>query len=139
MNKNQFLISIIITVFVILNIAYSQNISSLFIKIALNKDISAFTDYYLLTKDDPLLKKQNDFLFEENKNLKKEIEKIEQKQQLEIEEYNKILAINPESTDILIKISEFYFNNQNTKKALEYYSKAKTIDPNIKIAVLEKL
>ena len=70
--------------------------------------------------------------------IEKDVFEEEIKRKREIKKLETLLQKNEKARDVLLKLAILYFEDENFKKAKEYYQKAKKIDPQIKIEELEK-
>lgn len=57
----------------------------------------------------------------------------------EREKLQQVLEKNAKARDILVKLAILYYEDNNHQKAKEYYRKAQTIDPEVKIDQLDQL
>jgi tetratricopeptide (TPR) repeat protein len=71
--------------------------------------------------------------------IEKEVFAEEIKRKEEIKKLETILEKNQKARDVLLKLAILYFEDENFKKAQEYYQRAKEIDPMVKVEELEKL
>lgn len=71
--------------------------------------------------------------------IEKEVFAEELKRKEEIKKLKMLLKKNQKARDVLVKLAILYFEEEDFKKAKEYYQKAKEVDPQIKIEELEKI
>lgn len=127
-----FFLSLLMIVFLAINIFFSQNISPLFLKV-INFDYQSTVIFLKKIKKTPYFSKEltkfkkiygqkivNDVLFEDIQR-EKEIKKLKD-----------FLKLNPDSRDLLYNLYFLYKEAGDEKLAKEYLQKAKAIDPWIK-------
>ncbi|GIW64458.1 MAG: hypothetical protein KatS3mg092_0391 [Patescibacteria group bacterium] len=127
----QYLILILLSFFLFLNIVFSQDISPLFLGVVnLNKkDVVIFLEKI----------KPNNFFTDQlkyfenfyGKSLEKEVFAKENAKKQKIKKLEQILEKNPYSRDVLYQLFQEYQALDDEKKAQEYFLKAKTVDPEI--------
>jgi len=71
--------------------------------------------------------------------IEKEVFAEEVRRKEEIRKLETLLQKNEKARDVLVRLAILYFEDEDFKKAKEYYQKAKEIDPMVKVGELEKL
>lgn len=131
--KKVFIVSLflILFIFLIINIIFSQNISSLFVGMV-NNQRQAVVDYLKRIKVLPQFKKEL-VNYQEiyGHGLTNEVFKDERLREEKIAELESILQKNNQARDVLYGLYLLYKEAGNDNKAQSYLNKAKEIDPNI--------
>ena len=123
---------ILIFAFLFLNLAYSQIISPLYLKIANNDKVATVI---FLQKIKNLPEYQNILGMNDNiygQTIKPEILMFENKKRVMINNLEQQLIINPKARDILYSLYRLYLAEGDKNKAGEYLRRAKEIDPSLK-------
>ena len=123
---------ILIFAFLFLNLAYSQIISPLYLKIA-NNDKVATVNFLQKIKNLPEYQNilgMNDNIY--GQTIKPEILMFENKKRVMINNLEQQLIINPKARDILYSLYRLYLAEGDKNKAGEYLRRAKEIDPSLK-------
>jgi tetratricopeptide (TPR) repeat protein len=71
--------------------------------------------------------------------IEKEVFTEEIKRKEEIKKLEIILQKNQKARDVLVRLAILYFEDEDFKKAKEYYQRAKEVDPMVKVEELERL
>ena len=124
-----------IFIFLIINIYFSQNISSLYQEI-INNEKEAVISYLKKIKKQPFFKSElKKFTQIFNQSIAKEVFFEDEQRKIKIQKLKEALKKNPKSRDILTNLAILYHEDGNYKLAQEYFNKAKGIDPNLTIAI----
>ena len=122
-------------IFLIINIYFSQNISSLYQEI-INNEKEAVISYLKKIKKQPFfkseLKKFNQIF---NQSIAREVFFEDEQRKIKIKKLKEALKKNPKSRDILTNLAILYQEDGNDKLAQEYFNKAKEVDPNLTISI----
>ena len=122
-------------IFLIINIYFSQNISSLYQEI-INNEKEAVISYLKKIKKQPFFKSElKKFTQIFNQSIAKEVFFEDEQRKIKIQKLKEDLKKNPKSRDILTNLAILYHEDGNDKLAQEYFNKAKEIDPNLNIAI----
>ncbi|GAB4218615.1 MAG: hypothetical protein Fur009_0150 [Candidatus Microgenomates bacterium] len=129
--KFTFPILILMTFFLLLNIYFSQNISSVFLGVINGNKNQITTFLQKINKKDFFNQQLNYFENIFGKEIIDEVFAKEKAQKQTIEKLNKILEKNPNSRDVLYRLYQEYQALGDEKKAKEYLNKARLIDPEL--------
>jgi len=123
-------LSLLFFLFLIINIVFSQNISSLFVGMV-NNQRQAVVDYLKRIKVLPQFKKEL-VNYQEiyGHGLTNEVFKDERLREEKIAELESILQKNNQARDVLYDLYLLYKAEGNNDKAQSYLNKAKEIDPS---------
>jgi len=122
-------------IFLIINIYFSQNISSLYQEI-INNEKEAVISYLKKIKKQPFFKSElKKFTQIFDQSIAKEVFFEDEQRKIKIQKLKEALKKNPKSRDILTNLAILYQEDGNDKLAQEYFNKAKEIDPNLNIAI----
>jgi len=122
-------------IFLIINIYFSQNISSLYQEI-INNEKEAVISYLKKIKKQPFFKSElKKFTQIFDQSIAKEVFFEDEQRKIKIQKLKEDLKKNPKSRDILTNLAILYHEDGNDKLAQEYFNKAKEIDPNLNIAI----
>ena len=122
-------------IFLIINIYFSQNISSLYQEI-INNEKEAVISYLKKIKKQPFFKSElKKFTQIFNQSIAKEVFFEDEQRKIKIQKLKEALKKNPKSRDILTNLAILYHEDGNYKLAQEYFNKAKEVDPNLTIAI----
>ena len=122
---------IVFFVFVMINLAASQNISSLYFRM-INEEKQVVATYLTDIRKLPLF--SSELIRYKNKygqEVEKEVFKIEEARRKNIIKLEGALKDNPSSRDLLYNLSVLYHEAGDEAKAGEYLKRAKEIDPNV--------
>lgn len=123
---------IFLTLFLIINISYSQKISSLFFGLANNDKIQTvrFLQKIRNTKNFNQQLKYYENIF--GPSLKTEVFNKEIQREAKIKELEQILDKNPQSRDVLYSLYLLYLEKEEKTTAEKYLRSANQIDPDVK-------
>jgi tetratricopeptide (TPR) repeat protein len=122
-------------IFLIINIYFSQNISSLYQEI-INNEKEAVISYLKKIKKQPFFKSElKKFTQIFNQSIAKEVFFEDEQRKIKIKKLKEALKKNPKSRDILTNLAILYQEDGNDKLAQEYFNKAKEVDPNLTISI----
>ena len=122
-------------IFLIINIYFSQNISSLYQEI-INNEKEAVISYLKKIKKQPFFKSElKKFTQIFNQSIAKEVFFEDEQRKIKIQKLKEALKKNPKSRDILTNLAILYQEDGNDKLAQEYFNKAKEVDPNLTITI----
>ena len=122
-------------IFLIINIYFSQNISSLYQEI-INNEKEAVISYLKKIKKQPFFKSElKKFTQIFNQSIAKEVFFEDEQRKIKIQKLKEALKKNPKSRDILTNLAILYHEDGNYKLAQEYFNKAKEVDPNLTISI----
>jgi len=122
----------LLAVFLLLNIFYSQNVSSFYLGL-INQDKNTAVAYLKKIKLLPFFKdelKKLTKIF--GKDTPELVFKEERETKIKIKKLEAALERNPKASEVLYVLSQFYKESGNVKKAEEYLRKAKAVNPTIK-------
>lgn len=122
-------------IFLIINIYFSQNISSLYQEI-INNEKEAVISYLKKIKKQPFFKSElKKFTQIFDQSIAKEVFFEDEQRKIKIQKLKEDLKKNPKSRDILTNLAILYHEDGNDKLAQEYFNKAKEVDPNLTISI----
>ena len=122
-------------IFLIINIYFSQNISSLYQEI-INNEKEAVISYLKKIKKQPFFKSElKKFTQIFDQSIAKEVFFEDEQRKIKIQKLKEDLKKNPKSRDILTNLAILYQEDGNDKLAQEYFNKAKEVDPNLTISI----
>ena len=123
---------IVIFIFAVINMGWSQNISPLYFRM-INDEKLAVASYLTDIRKLPFF--SSELIHYKNKygqEVEKEVFKIEETRRKNITKLEKALKDSPSSRDLLYNLSVLYHEAGDEKKAGEYLRRAKEIDPTVK-------
>lgn len=132
-SKIYFLLGIgLLTLYLIVNIVFSQKISPLFVGVA-NENESTAVSFLKKIRTLPVFLttlKLSEGVF--NKDLKNEVFSEDVQRKAEIKKYEQLLVKNLSSRDVLYRLYQLYLADDNKNKAEAYFNRARAIDPKVK-------
>lgn len=130
--------SVIMIVFISINIFMTQNVSPLFSALIYEKREEAALSFLQAVQNEPFFESNRRYwqsVFDDH--LSESIKKEKNKIQREIKTMEEILKKNPHSRDALTSLAILYLKQKDYSKAHNLYTKAKKIDPTVFISELE--
>ncbi len=127
----------IISLFVILNVLFSQQIHPLYFSL-INNDQKSAIQFLKDIRFQPEYSSQYQYFTHVFGNTFKDkmiTEKTDRERM--IIKYEDILKEHPESKDILLDLALLYYQNGEKQKSFEKYNEAKAIDPGVRVEELE--
>ena len=125
------LLAFILIIFLLFNILASQAISSLYVGVV-NDNRNSIVEFLKRIKPLPIFQSQLDHYKNiYGKTIEQEVYAQDIRVNNKIIQLEKLLALNPESRDVLYNLYILYSEKGNRQKAQEYLRKAQEIDPNI--------
>jgi tetratricopeptide (TPR) repeat protein len=128
-NLSTIVLVLLFSLFVIVNIYFSQSVNPLYFQV-INEDRRATITFLKKIKELPDFENNyfmNTQIFGEE--IQRDLFSENEKRVKRITELESLLKINPKSRDVLYGLSVLYRNNGDTEKADYYLEKAKQIDP----------
>lgn len=123
---------------VVLNIFTTQNVSPLFSGLVFENQKSAVIGFLRTIKNQPYFKSQlSYFKAVYGEEIESAVFSDTSRRVQLIKQYESLLTHNPKSRNLLIALTTLYLDENNFKKARQYYQKAKSVDPDVYIDKLE--
>lgn len=134
-----YLALLIFFIFVLINVFFGQNLPIIMTSIITQQKYQDVVSFLKIIKDSNDFNSQLNYYKEFYPEIEKEVFLDDQRRDQEIQKLENVLKINNKSCDVLVKLAILYFEKKEFSKAKDYYSKAKKVDPTIKINSLEKI